>query len=353
LLPEFARGGEHLVFYRQSNQRDYKAILGERQKGYGIALGPFSLSNIEALALSAPYPSPMSDPDKLHPSRIVYHRGSVVYARLRTGGPDDLRHPLDVPNGAGCGCVCDECNEQLLGCANDTAKVAAGHYKKIPYFAHQSNTQCTPSGERGLMEAFRLVLNSQLSFCLPDARYSLGSGAVYDVIYRTSVLVAVNSFTLTPKVSGFPYELLLKTVQGDYRLQVVTKKSGAAVFEALRLQSIPVLVASMIPDHEGIIYMRDVLNTVQRGDNLAWVSLPEMDAHAADQRKLRETEEKRIRQVEDEKQDSIRIREGIAKAAADMQMKERSRQMDEEAKRLGMIKLLCAACKIGLTEGFA
>jgi hypothetical protein len=42
LLPEFARGGEHLVFYRQSNQRYYKATLAERQKGYGIALGSYS-----------------------------------------------------------------------------------------------------------------------------------------------------------------------------------------------------------------------------------------------------------------------------------------------------------------------
>jgi len=41
-LPEFARGGEHLVFYRQSNQRYYKATLAERQKGYGIALGSYS-----------------------------------------------------------------------------------------------------------------------------------------------------------------------------------------------------------------------------------------------------------------------------------------------------------------------
>jgi hypothetical protein len=41
-LPEFARGGEHLVFYRQSNRRYYKATLAERQKGYGIALGSYS-----------------------------------------------------------------------------------------------------------------------------------------------------------------------------------------------------------------------------------------------------------------------------------------------------------------------
>ena len=42
--PEFARGGEHLVFYRQSNKRYYKATLAERQKGYGISaiLGPAS-----------------------------------------------------------------------------------------------------------------------------------------------------------------------------------------------------------------------------------------------------------------------------------------------------------------------
>lgn len=40
-LPEFARGGEHRVFYRQSNRRYYKATLAERQKGYGIALGSF------------------------------------------------------------------------------------------------------------------------------------------------------------------------------------------------------------------------------------------------------------------------------------------------------------------------
>ena len=38
-LPEFARGGEHLVFYRQSNKRYYKATLAQRQKGYGIAFG--------------------------------------------------------------------------------------------------------------------------------------------------------------------------------------------------------------------------------------------------------------------------------------------------------------------------
>lgn len=41
-LPEFARGGEHLVFFHQAKQRYFKATLPERQKGYGIALGSYS-----------------------------------------------------------------------------------------------------------------------------------------------------------------------------------------------------------------------------------------------------------------------------------------------------------------------
>ena len=293
----------------------------------------------------------MSDPDKLHPSRIVYHRGSVIYARFKFGGPEDYRHPLDVPNGLGCCCVCDECNEQLLGCANESEKVAAGLYKKIPYFAHQSNTKCAPGGERGLVEAFRLVLDSLHSFCLPEARYSSGSGEAQDVIFRPTATVELNSFHLVPKVSGFPYEILLKTAQGDVRLLVVTKKPSAAVFEAMRQQAIPVLVAYMIPDHEGIILMRDVLAAVQKGGSVVWASLPEMDAHAAEQRKLRETEQERVRQAEAEKLEVIRVREAAAQAEADKQRKERIRQMDEEAAKAGKVKLICAACKVETRYG--
>jgi hypothetical protein len=39
LPPEFARGGEHQVFFQKKTQRYLKATLPDRQKGYGIALG--------------------------------------------------------------------------------------------------------------------------------------------------------------------------------------------------------------------------------------------------------------------------------------------------------------------------
>jgi len=39
LPPEFARGGEHLVYFHRQKQRYIKATLPERQLGYGIALG--------------------------------------------------------------------------------------------------------------------------------------------------------------------------------------------------------------------------------------------------------------------------------------------------------------------------
>ena len=39
LPPEFARGGEHQVYFNRARQRYIKATLLERQLGYGIALG--------------------------------------------------------------------------------------------------------------------------------------------------------------------------------------------------------------------------------------------------------------------------------------------------------------------------
>jgi len=40
--PEFARGGEHVVYFHRNSQRYIKATLPNRQKGYGIALGSYS-----------------------------------------------------------------------------------------------------------------------------------------------------------------------------------------------------------------------------------------------------------------------------------------------------------------------
>jgi hypothetical protein len=42
LLPEFSRGGEHVVFFRKGRRRYLKATLPNRHKGYGIALGSIS-----------------------------------------------------------------------------------------------------------------------------------------------------------------------------------------------------------------------------------------------------------------------------------------------------------------------
>lgn len=40
-LPEYGRGGEHLVFFHKAKKRYFKETLPEKQLGYGIALGSF------------------------------------------------------------------------------------------------------------------------------------------------------------------------------------------------------------------------------------------------------------------------------------------------------------------------
>lgn len=272
---------------------------------------------------------------KIDPSRIVYHRGSFIYARFKFGEPDDYRHPLDVPNGLGCGCLCDECNEQLVACANDSEKVAAGLYKKIPYFAHQSNSKCAPGGERGLTEAFRLVIDSLKSIRLPSAYYSSGNGQLQDVLYRPAAVVEVLSFTVVPKLSGQPHELALETTQGKVRLLVVTRFPGPEVVVGIKQQPLPTVVANMIPDADGIIYMGEVIDSVQTAKAFVWVSLPEMDAYATDQRKVMEAEQERVRLAEEEAQRKV-----------DELNKEKLRRMEEEAEKKGLVKLLCAACKV-------
>jgi hypothetical protein len=42
LPPEFAKGGEHQVYFQKRTQRYLKATLPDRQKGYGISLGSFT-----------------------------------------------------------------------------------------------------------------------------------------------------------------------------------------------------------------------------------------------------------------------------------------------------------------------
>ena len=41
-FPEWARGGEHSVFFSKTKRRYYKVTLSSKHKGYGIALGSYS-----------------------------------------------------------------------------------------------------------------------------------------------------------------------------------------------------------------------------------------------------------------------------------------------------------------------
>ena len=41
-FPEWARGGEHSVFFSKAKRRYYKVTLPSKRKGYGIALGSYS-----------------------------------------------------------------------------------------------------------------------------------------------------------------------------------------------------------------------------------------------------------------------------------------------------------------------
>jgi hypothetical protein len=40
-IPEFGRGGEHVVYFHRASQRYFKATRSDAQLGYGIALGSF------------------------------------------------------------------------------------------------------------------------------------------------------------------------------------------------------------------------------------------------------------------------------------------------------------------------
>lgn len=271
--------------------------------------------------------------DKLAANRVVYHRGSVVYARFKYGDSEDYRHPLDVPNGRSCGCICDDCGEDLLGCANDPEKIAAEEYSKIPYFAHQSNTVCTPSGERGLLEAFRIAIEYLKSIYIPEARYSSGTTDVLDSVYRSSARLAVTSSEVLPKVVGMPYELLLETPEGNVHLAVVAKRISELAVATIKGRSEPTILACMMPNFDGTIVMGEVLAAVWQATSLSWLCYPDMEVYSTEQRRLRETQEEALRREKEEVQaEKERVR------------KERIRELDEEAKRKGFVKMQCAAC---------
>lgn len=263
----------------------------------------------------------------LSPSRIVYHRGGYIYARWKAGGPDDYRHPLDVPNGRACGCVCDECGEDLVAKANVEGK----SYEKEPHFAHQMNTRCQPSGERGLLEAFRLVIEAKRRLVLPAASFTLKG---HDVLFQVEMDTEVSAVAVAPRETGMPHELHLTTAKGVVRLWVVPKRLAEAALILAKNQSLPVVVAFVQPNYDGAIYMRDVLHVVHDGEGMSWVHLPEMEKHAAEERRKLDAEGERLRQESEQRL-----------AAAKARAKEEAHRVEEEAKALGYLKLKCVKCK--------
>lgn len=136
--------------------------------------------------------------DPLHPDRIAYHRGSIVFGLLRGGTFKDLRQPLDVLNGKACGCVCDQCGGDLVAFANDPEKISRGFYQKIPHFAHAAtNARCEVSGERGLAEAVRIVLASDRTLNLPKPSFK-SPITCFPVPFGAPETVMVTSVELLP-----------------------------------------------------------------------------------------------------------------------------------------------------------
>lgn len=281
---------------------------------------------------------------KLDVHRIVYHRGSVVYARCKTGAPDDYRHPLDVANGLACGCVCDECDEDLQARANDPERIAANEYQKIPHFAHQSNTRCSPSGERGLAEAFRVAIEHMRILKLPEARFSSGKSDSLDCIFRSSEMVRVSSCALQPRLAGNPYELLLDTEKGSFRLLVTVKRLSTSFVEAAKQQPVPVLVAFLTPDLNGSIYMEDVLLTITHARSLSWLWLPDMETAAAEERRRAEDEMERKHREREGREEILRRREEEHQAKTDALRKAEIRKIQETAKGKGLVTMQCSGC---------
>lgn len=217
-------------------------------------------------------------------------------------------------------------------------KVAAGEYKKIPYFSHQSSTQCTPSGERGLAEAFRLAIGHLQSLHMPEARFSSGVGEVLDQVYQRSETVSIGFCEIAPKVGQKPYRLLLSTSKGPVHLLVLAKRLPAATIVEIKQGLVPTIAAFIMPDFDGIIRMRDVLGAVCSANSVSWISLPEMDTFAAEQRRLQEAEQQRIQKQEAEQQAAIQRIEEERHAEEDRLRKEKVRQLEYEAKTKALPK---------------
>jgi hypothetical protein len=207
-------------------------------------------------------------------------------------------------------------------------------YEKEPHFAHQTNTRCQPSGERGLLEAFRLVLEATRQLVLPAASYSSKGDERRDVHYQDAVETEVLSVAVALRENGSPHELHLTTPKGLVRLWVVPKRLSELSVALAKKQDLPVVLAFVQPDHDGAVYMRDVFRIISGSQDLRWVHHPEMERHASEERLKRDAE------LELRRMESERRLEDMRREAA-----ESKRRRAEEAKRIGHVELRCASCK--------
>lgn len=257
--------------------------------------------------------------------RLVYHRGSIVWAELKSDPTAPFQHVLDVPNGLSCGCACHECGEDLVACANLEGKT----YQKVPYFAHTSNSACSATGERGLIEAFRNELTAARSINLPSLSISDPSGIPHIILPSGSP--EVGNVSPATKQPGQPGSILISTGVGSIRLYIAVRKSVPdSLQSAAQEEKVPALIVLMEPDAEGMIFQSDVVRALSTNSILHWLyhpNLAEEEGRLAKEARNREQEE--ARRLEELKQ-SQRQR---------LQELRRSRAPNDA------IELLCSGCK--------
>jgi len=220
----------------------------------------------------------MSDPASIDPARLVYHRGRVLYGRLvGVDGPDVFRHAEDVLNGEACGCVCS-CGAPLIARANDPSRL----YERVPHFAHKAETKCELTGQRGLVEAFRIALVGMQCLLVPAVLYRPEGERGPEVVFREIDNLAVTSAVAVPAYVGgrLDCDLMVTTPTLVFRLVVTTKRTfDHSLVTTARAAATSLLVIRIRPNQEHKLYMRDVLTALVTPRNAHWAH--RVDAAAA------------------------------------------------------------------------
>lgn len=197
-------------------------------------------------------------------NRLVYHRGRVIYALEKCSR--DYRHALDVPNGARCGCVCDECESNLIAKANLPDET----YLREAHFAHEAGSHCQPTGERGLMEAFKLAFRTEGSVTLPVVECSPSQGEV--IQFAPATRVAIATIRDTPGWSARHPDIVLDVGAVEVRITISVRSGPKEEHRQLaEKDGINLLWIRMQPDQEGKIYLGDVLDEIRTPAVAQWV----------------------------------------------------------------------------------